>query len=218
MWLRSDCRCRAADLISATSSGMSLACGSSSPRRTNSVRRCSHSSQCRPCLDPRPMLPSFSKNKSALCKMRLWFLPVFPGSHRFRGGLCCCWHPGLPHPRTSPRGWCFARLPRQRCPLPHPGGCAVSTRRWPKRFLYSAATRACAVFTQACHLQERGGCWLDRLAPIAALCAAMGWIITYVSSACNTNVSLFLLGVFIGVKKPPRWAVGGGGGCSGDGL
>ena len=30
----------------------------------------------------------------------------------------------------------------------------MSTRRWPKRFLYSAATRAGAVFTQACHLQE----------------------------------------------------------------
>ena len=41
--------------------------------------------------------------------------------------------------------------------IPHPGGCAVSTRRWPKRFLYSAATRAGAVFTQACHLQERVG-------------------------------------------------------------
>lgn len=90
----------------------------------------------------------------------------------------------------------------------------MSTRRWPKRFLYSAATRAGAVFIQACHLQERGGCWLDRLAPIAALCAAMGWIITYVSSACNTNVSLFLLGVFIGVKKPPQWAVGGVAGCA----
>ena len=30
----------------------------------------------------------------------------------------------------------------------------MSTRRWPKRFLYSAATRAGAVFIQACHLQE----------------------------------------------------------------
>lgn len=32
----------------------------------------------------------------------------------------------------------------------------MSTRRWPKRFLYSAATRAGAVFIQACHLQEPG--------------------------------------------------------------
>ena len=142
--------------------------------------------------------------------MRFWFPPaVVQGLRRLCGGLFFSWHPGLPHPRTSPRGRCFARLPQWRCPLPHPGGCAVSTRRWPKRFLYSAATRAGAVFIQACHLQERGGCWPDRLAPIAALCAAMGWIITYVSSACNTNVSLFLLRVFIGVKKPPRWAVGG---------
>ena len=30
----------------------------------------------------------------------------------------------------------------------------MSTRRWPKRFLYSAATRADTVFIQACHLQE----------------------------------------------------------------
>ena len=59
-------------------------------------------------------------------------------------------------PPYKPQGWYFARLPQWRCPLPHPGGCAVSTRRWPKRFLYSAATRAGAVFTQACHLQEPG--------------------------------------------------------------
>ena len=89
--------------------------------------------------------------------MRFWFPPaVVQGLRRLCGGLFFSWHPGLPHPRISPRGWCFARLPQWRCPLPHPGGCAVSTRRWPKRFLYSAATRAGAVFIQACHLQELG--------------------------------------------------------------